>query len=77
MKTFFAWVLFGVLLSLPLMAQDNTKLEVFGGYQYLNIGLYSTTSFNAGAFNGWNAAATVNLSKYFGVEGDFGEPTTT
>jgi hypothetical protein len=54
------------------MAQDNPKLEVFGGYQYLNIGLYSTQPFNAGAFNGWNAAATANLSKYFGVEGDFG-----
>jgi hypothetical protein len=72
MKTFFVWVLFGGLLSLRLMAQDNPKLEVFGGYQYLNIGLYGTRPFNAGAFNGWNAAAAANLSKYFGVEGDFG-----
>ena len=72
MKTFFVWVLFGGLLSLPLMAQDNPKLEVFGGYQFLRIGLWTATPFNAGAFNGWNAAATANLSKYFGVEGDFG-----
>jgi hypothetical protein len=72
MKTFFVWVLFGGLLSLRLMAQDNPKLEVFGGYQYLHIGLYSAEPFNAGAFNGWNAAAAANLSKYFGVEGDFG-----
>jgi hypothetical protein len=70
MKTFFVVLLFGGLLSLPLMAQENPKLEVFGGYQYFNVGFYS--AFNAGGFNGWNAAAAANLSKYFGVEGDFG-----
>lgn len=72
MKTFFAVALLLGVLPLHLMAQDNPKFEVFGGYQYLNIGVYSASPFNAGGFNGWNAAAAANLSKHFGVEGDFG-----
>jgi len=72
MKTFVAGILFCGLVSLRLMAQDRPKVEVFGGYQSLRIGLWTATPFNAGAFNGWNAAAAANLSKYFGVEGDFG-----
>jgi opacity protein-like surface antigen len=67
--------MFAVLLLLPAMAQENTvsKAEVFGGYQYLHLG--SDTSLGSGGsgqgFNGWNAAAQVNFSRFLGVEGDF------
>jgi len=64
--------LVAVLLSAPLVAQNASKGEVFGGYQYLHFG--GDTSLGVGSgqgFNGWNAAAAYNFSKYLGVEGDF------
>jgi len=66
------------LLSLPLMAQDNPKVEVFGGYQYLHIGSNSSGGISNGqGFNGWDAAVTGNLSNHFGVTGDFSGAYTT
>jgi len=63
------------LFSLPLMAQDTPKAEVFGGYQYTHITINTTvagTSINKGFnFNGWNASVTGNFNKYFGVAADF------
>jgi len=62
------------LLSLPLMAQDYPRFEVFGGYQYL----YTDTSTIDGqtspsqSFNGWDAAVTAKLGRDLGLEGDFG-----
>ena len=55
------------LVSIPLMAQDYPKAEVFGGYQYLHLG-GSGTDVNA---NGWNASLTGNFTKSFGVTADF------
>lgn len=56
-------LLFG-LCSLPAMAADQPKAEVFGGYQY--------TRFDGGEnANGWNVAGTVNLNHWFGVTADF------
>jgi hypothetical protein len=55
------------LVSIPLAAQD--KVEIFGGYQYLHIGGQGGAS--GQGFNGWNAAAAFNVSKDFGLEGDF------
>ena len=75
MKKFVVVCMFAALISLPLMAQEHgvPKAEVFGGYQYLHLG--SDTSFGSTGsgqgFNGWNAAAQVNFSKFAGVEGDF------
>ncbi len=67
-------VLLGLLaLALPLMAED--KVEVFGGYQYLHLGdatASGQTIFNSQGFNGWDAAAQFNVTKYFGIEGNFG-----
>ena len=60
------------VVSLPLIAQDH--VEVFGGYQYLHLGDVSfngQSASNSQSFNGWNADGQVNLSKHFGVEGDF------
>jgi hypothetical protein len=62
------------LLSLPLMAQESTKSELFGGYQYLRFGSTTTNgvSSTAEAFNGWNGSVTYNFSKYVGAVGDVG-----
>lgn len=55
------------LFPLIAMAQDTPKAEIFGGYQYTRITL-GNSGFN---FNGWNASATGNFNKYFGVAADF------
>jgi hypothetical protein len=56
------------------MAQD--KVEVFGGYQYLHTGTITidgqSEPNSSQGFNGWDASLRGNLSKYLGVEGDFG-----
>jgi len=55
------------LLSLPLMAQDNVKAEVFGGYMYEHLG----GDFGDINANGWDASLTGNINKNFGITGDF------
>jgi hypothetical protein len=61
------------LLSLPLMAQS--KLEVFGGYQYLHDGDITVNGESqpgsSQGYNGWDASARFNIAKFVGVEGDF------
>jgi hypothetical protein len=52
------------LLSLPAMAQDFPKAEIFGGYQY--------THFEPGLnANGWNASLTGNVDRWLGIAADF------
>ena len=52
------------LLSLPVMAQNFPKAEIFGGYQF--------TRFEPGVnANGWNASLTGNVNRWFGVAADF------
>ena len=63
MQKFLVLVVLLGLLSLPLMAQDYPKAEVFGGYQFLHS--------EGENFNGWNASVTGNLNRAFGVTGDF------
>src|SRR5580693_186983 len=60
-------------------AQDVPRVEVFGGYSYLNIDLSSLSNAlnQAGvsgvgdrqSLNGWEAAANVNFNRWIGVEG--------
>lgn len=74
MQKFVVVVLFLGLLALPLMAQDNPKAEIFGGYQFQSLGgdfakLNNGSNINT---NGWDASLTGNLNKHFGVTGDFG-----
>jgi len=75
MKKFLILLVFVSLFSVPLMAQDNAKVEVFGGYQYLHTGsitISGTTIPNSSEdWNGWNAAASYYFNKYLGVTGDF------
>ena len=56
-----------VLLPAFAVAGDTPKAEVFGGYQYLHV---SDNGFSQG-FNGWDAALTGNVTKEFGITGDF------
>ncbi len=66
-KKFLILILVVGLFSIPLVAQDYPKAEVFGGYQYLHLG-GSGTDVNA---NGWNASLTGNFNSWFGVAADF------
>jgi hypothetical protein len=66
MKTILGFMVVMSLLSLPLMAQDYPKAEIFGGYQYLHLG--NGADINA---NGWNVSLTGNFNNWFGVAGDF------
>jgi len=69
MQKFVVLVVFLGLLSIPLMAQDSPKVEVFGGWEYQHLGG------DLGPLSmpeGWNASGTFNLSKHFGVAADLG-----
>jgi len=57
-----------LIFSLRLTAQD--KLEVFGGYQYQDVGGNLGWQIGSG-FNGWDGAVTYNITQHFGVTGDF------
>jgi hypothetical protein len=64
------------LLSLPLMAEDTPKVEVFGGYQYLHTGTIHISGVgnipnSSQGWNGWDASLRGNFNKHFGLEGDF------
>ena len=72
------WILF-LLCLLPgtLAAQDVPKIEIFGGYSHFSMpsgfstGDYACTTEKA-SLNGWNATATVNFSRWIGMDADFG-----
>jgi hypothetical protein len=58
-----------ILTVLPLAAQSS-RVEVFGGFQYLRDGDVDGLNDGLGAV-GWNAAATYYFSKHFGATADF------
>lgn len=75
MRNFLVAILFLGLLSLPLMAQDYPRAEVFGGYQYLHTGditVDGSTTQSSQGHNGWDASLRGNFNRHFGLEGDFG-----
>lgn len=54
------------LFVFTVAAQAEPKAEIFGGYQY--------TRFEGGInWNGWNAAVTGNMGRFFGVTADFSQ----
>lgn len=75
MKYFLILVVLMGLFSIPMVAQDYPKAEVFGGYQYLHTGDISaggqTLQNSSQGWNGWDAGATGYFTKYLGVQGDF------
>ncbi len=70
MRKFLVLIVLPTLLALPMSAQDNPKIEVFGGYQYLHDSNIDSFGDSANS-NGWNASATVNFSQHLGVAADF------
>lgn len=70
-----------ILCSVPILAQNNPRLEVFGGYSLEHISTcayyYSGCSYSSdgpassGNFNGWNVAFTGYLYKFLGLTADF------
>jgi len=60
--------LVALVALLPLVAfAQAPKAEVFGGYQYTHVNI-AGTGLN---FNGWNTSVAGNITKTFGVAGDF------
>ena len=64
MKLVLSLIVVAGLLSVPLLAQDYPKAEIFGGYQFVHS--------EGENLNGWNASLTGNFNKVFGLTGDFG-----
>jgi opacity protein-like surface antigen len=64
-------LLCGVILalSLPAMAQDEPRAEVFGGYSYVRVNPASGVHAN---LNGGSGGAAFYLNRWLGVVGDFG-----
>jgi hypothetical protein len=56
-----------LLLSLNAFAADKPTAEVYGGYSFFRD--YTNTDFPQN-MNGWNASATANVNRYFGVTAD-------
>lgn len=70
MKRLLTLVFLPILLALPLVAQDNAKAEIFGGFQYLREGNVDGYGDGASTF-GWNTSATFNVNRHFGITADF------
>ncbi len=58
-----------LLLSVPAMAQDEPRFDLFGGYSYVRVNLEGDTHAN---LNGGSGAVAFYPSKHFGFVGDFG-----
>jgi len=50
------------VMALPVLAQENDRAEIFGGYQY--------TRMSGSNFNGWTGAFTGNVNNWLGITGD-------
>ncbi len=50
------------LMVVPVLAQETSKAEIFGGYQYSRI--------SGANFNGWTGAVTGNVNNWFGITAD-------
>ncbi|MBS1852096.1 MAG: PDZ domain-containing protein [Acidobacteria bacterium] len=56
-----------VAFCIPLWGQEVRKVEVFGGYSYLNADFNDVTSRQN--FNGWEFSIAGNFNKWFAAEG--------
>jgi hypothetical protein len=61
-----------LILVHPLLAQDDYKSEVFGGYQYTHFNRFTQFSLTPVSVNGngWNASFTRHLTDWIGVKAD-------
>ena len=69
MKLLALAVLVVLTLSPVAEAQEAPKVEVFGGYSYLNFDTVGVT--DRLNMQGWDASADFSVYRWFGVEGDF------
>ncbi len=58
-----------LLLSVPAMAQDAPRFDLFGGYSYVRVNAEGDVHAN---LNGGSGAVAFYPSKHWGVVGDFG-----
>src|SRR5260370_9731715 len=67
------YLLLGIALSIPVLAEaqshEQPSVEIFGGPSVLRNG---ATAPSFSLYGGWQAEASVNFSKYFGLTADFG-----
>jgi opacity protein-like surface antigen len=54
-----------------LWSQEIPKVEVFGGYSYVNADTNGLAAPSRQSANGWEASASGNVNNWFAVEGDF------
>ena len=70
MRTLLLAVGIACLATATLVAQENARLEVFGGYQFLHSGNFDGNGDSVNA-NGFDISGTVNFRKHLGFTGDF------
>ena len=74
------FLIFGALVAAMAVcsfAQDVPKAEIFGGYSYFSADIRETVPFQTNpkdriSLNGWNAALTGYMNRFFGITADFG-----
>lgn len=64
----FAFCLY-LISYFPAAAQDFPRIEVYGGYAYVN---GPQASSNRTSLNGWQGSATFNVNRWAGIAADFG-----
>lgn len=64
--------LFVLLFPLSVVAQETTRVEVFGGYSYLQLTEQPRILLKSASLNGWNASVKLNLTRRIGLLVDFG-----
>ncbi len=58
-----------LVLTCFTAAQDHSKVDIFGGYQFTHVALgHDLNGFNS---NGWNASVSGYFNKYLGISADF------
>lgn len=70
MRKFYFVVALALAVCGSALGQEVPRVEVFGGYSYLNIDTNGLSSRQSA--NGWEAAVSGNFNRWFAAEGDFG-----
>lgn len=80
MKKILLYMSMFLFMSMPLLAQDNSKSQIFAGYQFIHLGNvvsidpFTSTPGNPSSginANGWEATYTYRVNKAIGISGDF------
>jgi len=71
MRRFILWAALLLLISIPAIAQNTPKAEVFGGYS--GVPVVGVEQF----LHGWNASVNGNINDWLGIKCDFSGHYTT